>query len=276
MAIAHSLLLISSIAFADDAPEADPEVVPRAARVVSVYDGDTVTLDTGDRVRLQWVNTPELRPAEAFGVEAKELAVRLLLNKQVKLEYGPVVRDGYGRLIAGLYTEDGTSLAVELLKEGYGHLFVIPPIGDLDMTELLAAQRAAKADRKGIWSDERYAGTLHITSFHANARGDDRENLHGEYLRVCNVGNETVNLDGYRLSDISGESWRLPDVDVPPGYTVKLISGRGENQLSIEKQLSVYLQTDRPVWNNDKDRATLYDPMGKVIDARTHAPKSRQ
>jgi len=28
------------------------------------------------------------------------------------------------------------------------------------------------------------------------------------------------------------------------------------------------------VWNNSRDRATLYDRYGKVVDARDHAPKS--
>lgn len=273
--VALPLLALLSAASAADPPEAAGKV-PLSARVVSVYDGDTVTLDTGDRVRLQWVNTPELKPAEDFGVEARELAARLVLNKRVKLSYGPVVRDGYGRLIAGITTEDGESLALKLLEAGFGHLFIIPPIDQADLQPLLAAQHAAREAEIGIWSDERYAGALHITSFHANARGDDRENLHGEYLRVCNVGPETIDLDGYRLTDLNGNSWRLPSVQVPVGYTFKLVSGRGTNQTGLDEQLEIYLQTDDPVWSNRKDRATLYDPLGKVLDTRLHAPKSRQ
>ena len=42
--------------------------------VVDVYDGDTVTLSTGDKVRLRWVNAPELQPQEAYGLEAREAA----------------------------------------------------------------------------------------------------------------------------------------------------------------------------------------------------------
>lgn len=269
-----TLAALSPMAVAQ-APE-KAEAMPLTARVVSVYDGDTVTLDTGDRVRLRWVNTPELKPAEAYGIEARELATRMLLNKKVRLDYGPVVRDGYGRLIAGLSTEEGGRLSTALLKAGYGHLFIIPPVGDFDMAELLAAQQAAQDAKLGIWSDERYQGELHITSFHANARGDDRENVHGEYLRVCNVGREAVNLDGYRLTDLNGGSWQLPDMQLPVGFTVKLTSGKGTNQTHLDEQLEVYLQTDGPVWSNRRDRATLYDPSGKVLDTRLHAPKSAQ
>lgn len=273
-------LFFGPLAQAADGPapaaDAAPEVVPRSARVVAVYDGDTVTLDTGDRVRLRWVNTPELRPAEAFGVEARELAARLLLNQRVILDYGPVVRDGYGRLIAGISTEDGTRLSMKLLEAGYGHLFVIPPVGDFDMAPLVAAEEAARVAGKGIWSDDRYKGALHITSFHANARGDDRENVHGEYARVCNVSGRTLNLEGYRVTDITGNSWRMPAMDLPPGYTVKVTSGKGQDQSDLEQQLEIFLQSDGPVWNNTKDRITIYDPSGKVLDTRLHEPKSRQ
>jgi hypothetical protein len=117
---------------------------------------------------------------------------------------------------------------------------------------------------------------LHITSFHANARGNDFDNPHGEYLRVCNVGKEDLNLDGYRLTDRDGFTWSLPDVLLPVGYTIQLVSGKGENQSDPDKQIRIYLQSDGPVWNNKRDRATLYDPVGRVLDTRLHAPKSRQ
>ena len=257
-----------------DGPEDKP--VPLQARVLSVYDGDTFTLDTGDRVRLRWVNTPELKPAEDFGIEARDLASRLILNKKVTLDYGSVKRDGYGRVIAGVTTPDGTRLSEALLEAGFAHLFIIPPLDDADLEPLLRAQRKAQAQRLGIWSDSRYQGELHITSFHANARGNDFDNPHGEYLRVCNVGKDDINLEGYRLIDRDGFTWSLPSITLPVGYTVQLVSGKGENQPDPDKQIRIYLQSDGPVWNNKRDRATLYDPTGRVLDTRLHAPKSRQ
>lgn len=252
----------------------DPSApVPDTAVVVAVYDGDTVTLDTGDKVRLRWVNTPELKPAEAYGIEAREAARELLLNKRVQLVYGEVKRDGYGRLIAGIRTEDGQDLSQHLLTLGFGHLFVIPP-DDTDLKPLIDAQEKARKGRRGIWSDERYQGELHITSFHANADGDDRQNPNGEYLRVCNVSPRPIDLQGYKLTDINGDTWTMPELILPTGNTVKLISGRGENQGDPASQLEIYLQTDGPVWNNSRDRATIYDRYGKVVDAREHAPKN--
>lgn len=249
------------------------EAAPDTGRVVQVYDGDTLTLESGDRIRLRWVNTPELRPKEDYGVEAREAAKALVLGKEVNLVFGKVKRDGYGRLIAAVEV-DGVDLSTHLLELGLAHLFIIPP-DSADHTKRRAAQTKARAASRGIWSTERYEGVLHITSFHANADGDDRENVNGEYLRVCNVSDRPVDLDGFRISEQSGGSWTLPPLLVPPGHTFKIHSGKGANQGDPSEQLAVFLGSDTPIWNNTRDRATLYDRHGRVIDSRLHAPKTK-
>lgn len=240
---------------------------PASAKVKSVYDGDTVTLATGDKIRLRWVNTPELKPLEDFGVEAREAAVAFLGSQTVRLMLGSEnPRDGYGRVVAGLQTDQG-HLSQHLVELGLAHVFVIPP-DDTDLTPMLKAQAEARAAKRGIWSTDRYAGALHITSFHANARGDDNENVNGEYLRVCNVTTEAVDLAGYTLSDEGNHSFTLPSLSVPAGHTVKLHSGKGEHQADPARQLQVFLGSDGPIWNNDGDTATLRDPAGAVVDER--------
>ncbi|MCB9778138.1 MAG: thermonuclease family protein [Alphaproteobacteria bacterium] len=262
------VLALSPAALADD-PPAKP--APPKAVVSSVYDGDTLTLNTGDKVRLKWVNTPELKPAEDYGIEAREATKNLCLEREVTLTYGEVKRDGYGRLLAGVEC-DGQDLSVHLLEQGLGHVFIIPP-DSRDPGPLLAAQQKAKDANRGIWSTDRYQGELHITSFHANASGDDRENVNGEYLRVANVSNQPVDLAGYKMTDLSGRSFDLPALIVPPGHTVKVISGKGEHQKNPGEQLEAYLGSDGPVWNNKRDRATLYDRHGRVVDSRDHEVK---
>ncbi|HCH65457.1 MAG TPA: hypothetical protein DFR83_21810, partial [Deltaproteobacteria bacterium] len=175
-----TLLLGTTAAVAGKDPSAP---APESGTVIKVYDGDTVTLEGGDKVRLRWVNTPELRPLQAFAVEARDSASALLMGKTVDLVYGPGgKRDGYGRLVAGIRTEE-SDLSMHLLERGLAHVFIIPP-DDLDPAALLAAQQTAKEAGLGIWSLPEYSGTLHITSFHANGRGDDRADPNVEYLRL--------------------------------------------------------------------------------------------
>ena len=272
-------LALSLPVYADDPDEAPPAAPgapdvavkpgPATAVVVSVYDGDTVTLDTGDRVRLRWVNTPEMKPHEDYGPEAKDFTTSLVQGKTVTLQYGATLRDGYGRLVAGIFVDD-KNLSLELVRQGLGHMFVIPPDAT-DLTALIAAQEAARSARRGIWSTPRYQGSLHITSFHANADGDDRENVNGEYLRVCNVSANAIDLAGYQIADISGNRWTFPSVVVPAGYTFKVHSGKGENAVDKAAQIEVFLQSADPIWNNKLDRATIYDRYGRVEDAREHS-----
>lgn len=241
---------------------------PASSRVSAVYDGDTFTLATGDNVRLRWVNTPELKPVEDYGLEARELTASLVLQKEVSLLYGASTRDGYGRLLAGAMVE-GKNLSISLLEAGLGHLFVIPP-DDTDMAPFIAAQGRARGARRGIWSTDRYQGALHITSFHANADGDDRRNVNGEYLRLCNVSAETLDTSGYRIADISGRSWEFPTAIMAPGHTVKVHSGIGSHQLDPSSQMAIHLGSADPIWNNSEDRATIYDRYGRVVDSRGH------
>ncbi len=263
------LLLFALPALASDPATAPP---PTTATVVGVYDGDTLTLDTGERVRLRGVNTPELKPAEAYGIEARDIAADLLLHQEVYLTYGAVQRDGYGRLLASVRV-DGVDLAEHLLEQGMGHIFLIPPDG-LDVTTLITAQNAARVAGRGVWSTARYTGVLHITSFHANADGDDRTNINGEYLRICNIAERPIDLSGYSIRDLSGRIWELPPLLIPIGHTVKIHSGTGINQTDPAEQLAVYLGNDQPIWNNTHDRATIYDRYGQVVDSREHSPKN--
>jgi len=250
---------------------AGESAAPESSTVASVYDGDTFTLATGDKVRLRWINTPELRPPEAYGIEGREATSAFVLNKTVHLLYGGALRDSYGRLLAGAEV-DGKNLSIHLLELGLGHLFIIPP-DTTDLAPFIAAQEKARAANRGIWSDVHFKGPLHITSFHANADGDDRSNVNGEYLRICNVSPAPLDLAGFRIIDISGNAWEFPQVIVPVGHTFKVHSGIGTAQLDSASQLEIYLGSADPIWNNAADRATVYDRFGRVVDSRDHEVK---
>jgi endonuclease YncB( thermonuclease family) len=250
---------------------AESYTAPRRGTVVAVYDGDTFTLNTGDKIRLLGVNTPELKPREDYGIEARDAATSLLLNKRVTLSYGDVKKDGYGRLLASV-KQGEVDTAVYLLEKGLGHVFLIPP-DSLDKDALLDAQKKAREANKGLWRTEPYQASLHITSFHPNSPGDDSENLNGEYLRVCNISQESINIKGYYITDAQKHTFVFPDVVIPAGHTFKIRSGSGTHQKDSSKQLEVFLFSRYPVWNNSYDKATIYSPQGLVQDSRSHKKK---
>ena len=90
---------------------------------------------------------------------------------------------------------------------------------------------------------------------------------------MCNVSSRALDLQGYQVHDLQGRSWELPAMVVPAGHTIKIHSGHGQHQSDPTEQLAVYLDSDTPIWNNDRDRLTIIDRYGKSVDVRDHQPK---
>jgi len=70
--------------------------------VGSIYDGDTLTLTSGKRVRLLQIDTPELGSGESYSRAARTaLLQRVPIGSRVRLESDPRLDkvDRYGRLL---------------------------------------------------------------------------------------------------------------------------------------------------------------------------------
>ncbi len=100
------------------------------AKVYRVFDGDTISLKGGERVRLLGIDTPEI--GEPFSAEAKRFTRDLVQYQTVRLEFDVRERDTYSRLLAFVYveTDDGWVLVnTELVRVGLARLLFIPPNG---------------------------------------------------------------------------------------------------------------------------------------------------
>jgi endonuclease YncB( thermonuclease family) len=126
------------------------------AQVVTVFDGDTVQLKNGAKIRFIAINTPEIgrdgRPDDFMAVEAKAAVISLLKQhgQEIGLQFGRDQKDRYGRLLAHIFLKDGTNLTEWLLQNGYGATIAFPPNLWGQECYLQAEERARKAG-KGIW-----------------------------------------------------------------------------------------------------------------------------
>ena len=103
---------------------------PTSGLVTNVVDGDTIDLDTGDRIRYLLVDTPESvnGATDCFGQEAKTFNHDLVLGQRVTLRYDEECTDRFGRLLA--YVSVGAQEINSLLVErGYACVLYIPPNG---------------------------------------------------------------------------------------------------------------------------------------------------
>ncbi len=146
-------------------------------RVRWVDDGDTVVLADGRRVRYTGINAPEVahedRPPERFGPKARDFNRKLVLKKNVRLEFDRKKYDQYGRVLAYLFLQDGTFVNAELVKGGYAYYVFRRPNTKYDSL-LLRLQREAMAKRAGMWAgfpDQRrpFLGNRHSRRFHRMA-----------------------------------------------------------------------------------------------------------
>jgi len=130
-----------------------------------IDDGDTVVLDTGDRIRYIGINCPEIdhgdRPAEPFGDLAKRYNKELVYGKRVRIEYDLEKRDRHGRLLAYLFLGNGRFINGALVAEGLAYCL---PHGENTKFRdaLLAYQREAMSAKRGIWKDLKESGTGYV------------------------------------------------------------------------------------------------------------------
>jgi endonuclease YncB( thermonuclease family) len=124
-----------------------------------VYDGDTVKLDDGTRLRFTGINTPEIDHeggrSEPYSLAARKRVQQLLGEGRIRVRYGDERHDRYGRLLGHPYLADGRSLNMLLLQEGLATTLVVPP-NTWNHECYQAAEKRARAAGRGIWSLERY------------------------------------------------------------------------------------------------------------------------
>ena len=152
----------------------------------------------------------------------------------------------------------------ELLRAGLAHLFVLEPITYYHHFRRL--QEEARTRGLGIWGSNGFRGPLKITRLNANAEGDDRYNLNGEYVRLCNISPGDLTLRGFSLVDHDRHQYIFTKGLLRPGYTVLLFTGSGKDVVDGVDQLRLFWGSRYPIWNNKGDQASLRDPQGHVID----------
>lgn len=118
--------------------------------VTRVIDGDTIELESGQKVRYIGIDTPEVSfIKECLGTEAKIRNKALVEQKMVRLEKDVSEIDRYGRLLRYVYVDD--SLVNEILvQEGYAQARSYPP--DIAKQDIfIQAEQRARELKVGLW-----------------------------------------------------------------------------------------------------------------------------
>ena len=138
--------------------------------VTKVFDGDTLRLVNGEKVRLLGIDSPEMYESDklfrdaqrtggdietimARGRESYKFTKKLVEGRRVKLEFDVEKRDKYGRLLAHVFIADTQLfLNAEILKQGYAEPMIIPP--NLKYADYFQGlYQEARENKRGLWSN---------------------------------------------------------------------------------------------------------------------------
>ena len=141
-----------------DVVEQEPVAATSTHAVVTyVIDGDTFDIDSGERVRLFGIDTPERD--ECYFDESTDFVRAWLEGQTVRLEQDVRERDVYGRLLRYVFIDrepDGTPTSTELLvndvllQEGYAEYLPIGPDRRYRL-QFRESYEAARASARGLF-----------------------------------------------------------------------------------------------------------------------------
>jgi endonuclease YncB( thermonuclease family) len=148
------LILVSASLVVSAAAEGRETQRSETAVVASVYDGDTLSLRDGRRVRLLQIDTPELGSGECYSRAARTALLSLApIGKPVVLEIDPTLdrTDRYGRILRYV-KRNGVNVNLELVRRGAAApYFYRGDRGRYAVILFRAAQRA-RVSKLGLWN----------------------------------------------------------------------------------------------------------------------------
>ena len=119
------------------------------AKVVSVADGDTVTVLDAEKVqhkiRLSGIDAPE--KGQAFGAKSKERLSEKIGEKEVVVKWKQ--KDRYGRVLGEIYLGD-RHINLEMVQDGLAWHYKQYS----KSKELAQAEDEARKAKKGLWADK--------------------------------------------------------------------------------------------------------------------------
>ena len=122
-----------------------------------VYDGDTIELDDGRKIRLIVVDAPEVESpystAEKFGQESKKHLKKLINQKKVSIKVGPETYDKYGRTLAYVYADD-VLINGRMIRDGWARAYVRFKYKYKDLFQTY--EKEARAKGIGMWRRSTY------------------------------------------------------------------------------------------------------------------------
>jgi len=251
------------------APAASYQAKEETATCTRVIDGDTIEISVAgyvEKVRLISVDTPETvdprKPVQFFGKEASEFTRHLVEGKHVVLrdELGGHDRDKYARLLRYVYLEEGTFVNAEIVKQGYGHAYLVFPFSHME--EFRTYERQAREKGLGLW------GSTEVKSEPGQARAPTEGRFVGSsqsnkyHLPDC--------VWARKISPANLVTFKSPEEAQRRGYVpCKVCNPPAASQVAVPSDRSDEGATVRYYVQSPNVASTTYDGQAVLVNPQT-------
>lgn len=137
-----------------------PDLAPgETGRIARVFDGDTLLLDAGLRVRLVEIEAPSERYSDGYAKEARKALEAASVGRTAQLFYGGLSRDRYDRALAHVIASNETGSDVWLngymVRQGAARVRTYPD-NARRVRQLLKLEDEARRAKRGLWALDDY------------------------------------------------------------------------------------------------------------------------
>ena len=239
--------------------------------VTSVIDGDTIEINTSERVRLIGINAPE--EGEKCYEESKEYLENFLSDKEITLERDMEDKDQYDRLLRYVFA-DGHNVNYGMVYLGFAHKYEFGSNTKYS-SWFEEAENEAKQNEGCLWKLEEVNyiqdKCIYITNLHFNAAGDDNYNLNDEYVTFGNKCSYSIDMGGWTIKDeTASHIYTILAFTFQSGATFTLYTGSGTNTNSAlywGRTSGDYAA----IWNNGGDTLFLRDSGGNLVLSQSYS-----
>jgi len=241
-----------------------------------VIDGDTIEVDIAGtiyKVRYMGIDAPELNDKRpefcALAQEATRCNRQLVEGEIVRLEKDISETDKYGRLLRYVYVDD-IFVNAKLVRRGLAWAKVYEP--DTKYQDILEkAEAEARQNKIWIWQESQPSPPIIIQNVEITSIFYDGLVPHvesDEYVEITNLGDQTQDLAGCVLVDISDgyPSLIFPSYILAPGESIRVYTNEYHPEWG-----GFSFEYSRAIWNNtEPDVAVLYDSQGNEVYRRSY------
>ena len=147
VALAAIVVALAGVQLSSAAPIAQP------VTVASIYDGDTLTLTSGERIRLLQIDTPELGSGECYSRAARSALLALApIGSRITLESDARLDqvDRYGRLLRYIH-RGSLNINLQLVKRGAAAPYFYGGDTGKYASRLQSEAQRARGAKRGLW-----------------------------------------------------------------------------------------------------------------------------